>query len=31
MDEVVNPELDAGHPDKVPVEVDVEIVESWGG
>ncbi len=31
MDEVLNPGLDADHPDRVPVEVDVEVVESWGG
>ncbi len=31
IDEVLNPGLDAAHPDRVPVEVDVEVVESWGG
>jgi DNA polymerase I-like protein with 3'-5' exonuclease and polymerase domains len=31
MDEVVNPGLDSDHPERVPVEVDVEIAESWGG
>jgi len=31
MDEVLNPGLDANHPDRVPVEVDVEILESWSG
>jgi DNA polymerase I-like protein with 3'-5' exonuclease and polymerase domains len=30
MDEVLNSGLGADHPDRVPVEVDVEIVESWG-
>ena len=30
MDEIVNSGLDDFHPDRVPVEVDVEIVESWG-
>ena len=30
MDQVLNPDLDA-HPDRVPVEVDVEILESWSG
>ena len=31
MDEVLNPSLDANHPERVPVKVDVEIAESWGG
>ncbi len=31
MDEVLNPSVDADHPDRVPVEVEVEVVESWGG
>lgn len=31
MDEVVNCGLDANHPERVPVKVDVEILESWGG
>jgi DNA polymerase-1 len=31
MDEVLNPGVDADHADRVPVEVDVEVVESWGG
>ena len=31
MDEVLNPGVDADHPHRVPVEVDVEMVESWGG
>jgi DNA polymerase I-like protein with 3'-5' exonuclease and polymerase domains len=30
MDEVINPGPEADHPDRVPVEVDVVIVESWG-
>ncbi len=30
MDEVMNPGLDADHPDRVPVEVAIEVVESWG-
>jgi DNA polymerase-1 len=30
MDEIVNFGLDEDHPDRVPVEVDVEIIESWG-
>ena len=30
MDEIFNPGLDADHPTRVPVEVDVEVVESWG-
>jgi DNA polymerase I-like protein with 3'-5' exonuclease and polymerase domains len=30
MDEVLNPNLDVGHPERVPVEVDVEIVRIWG-
>jgi hypothetical protein len=30
MDEVLNPGLDTDHPARVPVEVDVEVVESWG-
>jgi hypothetical protein len=31
MNEVVNPGLDADHPYCVPVEVEAEIVGSWGG
>ena len=31
MDEVVNSGLDTEHPDLVPIEVDVEILKSWGG
>ena len=31
MDEIVNPGLDDFHPDRVPVEVDVEALEGWGG
>jgi len=31
MNEVVNPGLDNNHPDWVPIEVEAEIVESWGG
>jgi DNA polymerase-1 len=30
MDEILNPGLDADHPERVPVEVEVEVVESWG-
>ena len=30
MNEVLNSGLDADHPDWVPVEVDVEVVDSWG-
>jgi DNA polymerase I-like protein with 3'-5' exonuclease and polymerase domains len=30
MDEDLNLDLDADHPDWVPVEVDVEVVDSWG-
>ncbi len=31
MNEVLNPGLDANHPERVPVKVDVEIVRSWAG
>lgn len=31
MDVVLNPDLDADHPDRVPVEVEVEVARSWGG
>jgi DNA polymerase-1 len=31
MDEVLNPGLNADHHDRVPVEVEVEIAQSWGG
>jgi DNA polymerase I-like protein with 3'-5' exonuclease and polymerase domains len=31
MNEVVNPDLDDAHPDCVPIEVEAEIVGSWGG
>jgi hypothetical protein len=30
MDEVLNSGLNANHLERIPVEVDVEIVESWG-
>jgi hypothetical protein len=30
MDEILNTGLDAAHPDRVPVDVDVDIVGSWG-
>jgi DNA polymerase I-like protein with 3'-5' exonuclease and polymerase domains len=30
MNEVLNYGLDVDHPDRVPVDVDVEILESWG-
>ena len=30
MNEVVNPGLEADHPDWVPVEVEADIVGSWG-
>jgi hypothetical protein len=30
MNEVVNPGLAADPSERVPVEVDVEVVESWG-
>jgi DNA polymerase I-like protein with 3'-5' exonuclease and polymerase domains len=30
MDEVLNPGLDAAHPERVPVEVEAEIIRSWG-
>jgi DNA polymerase I-like protein with 3'-5' exonuclease and polymerase domains len=30
MGEVVNPGLYAEHPDRVPIEVDVKILKSWG-
>jgi DNA polymerase I-like protein with 3'-5' exonuclease and polymerase domains len=30
MNEVLNSGLDADHPERVPVEVDVEVVDSWG-
>jgi hypothetical protein len=30
MDEMVNPGLDAEHPDWVRIEVDAKILESWG-
>jgi hypothetical protein len=30
MNEVLNPGLDADHCDRVPVEVEAEILESWG-
>jgi hypothetical protein len=29
-DKVVNPGLDADPSERVPVEVDVEVVDSWG-
>jgi hypothetical protein len=29
--EIVNPGLTTDHPDRVPVEVDVEVIESWDG
>jgi DNA polymerase I-like protein with 3'-5' exonuclease and polymerase domains len=31
MDGGLNPDLDANHPERVPLEVDVEIVDSWRG
>jgi DNA polymerase I-like protein with 3'-5' exonuclease and polymerase domains len=31
MDEVLNTGLATEHPDRVPIEVDVEILGSWGG
>jgi len=31
MDEVLNPSVEADYPDRVPVEADVKVVESWGG
>jgi len=31
MYEIVNSGLDTDHPDRVPIEVDVEILKSWGG
>jgi DNA polymerase-1 len=31
MNEIVNPGRDDFHPDRVPVEVDVEALEGWGG
>jgi hypothetical protein len=30
MEEILNPGLDADHTNWVPVQVEVEIVESWG-
>jgi len=30
MDKVVNPGLTVDHPERVPVEVDVEPLGSWG-
>jgi hypothetical protein len=30
MDEVLNPGLGAAHSKRVPVEADVEVVDSWG-
>jgi hypothetical protein len=30
MDEVLNPNSDVGHPERVPVEVHVEVVRIWG-
>jgi hypothetical protein len=30
MDEVLNPGWDSDHPDRVPEDVEVEVVESWG-
>ena len=30
MEEVLNPGLGADHPERVPVKVDVEVVDSWG-
>ncbi len=29
-DEILKPGLDAGHADRVPLEVEVEIGEGWG-
>jgi DNA polymerase-1 len=31
MDEILNPGLAADHTERVPVEVDVKTVGSWGG
>jgi DNA polymerase I-like protein with 3'-5' exonuclease and polymerase domains len=31
MHEIVNSGLDTNHPDRVPIEVDVNILKSWGG
>jgi DNA polymerase-1 len=31
MYEIVNSGLDTDHPDRVPIEVDVNILKSWGG
>ena len=31
MNEVLNSSIDANHPERVPVKVDVEIVRSWAG
>lgn len=31
MDEVLHPGVGADRADQVPVEVDIEVVESWGG
>lgn len=31
MYKVLNPSLEADHPERVPVEVEVKVVESWGG
>ncbi len=31
MDEVVNPKLDAAHHERVPVEVEIEMIGGWGG
>jgi hypothetical protein len=30
MQEVLNSGLDAVHPERVPVDADVEVVDSWG-
>ena len=30
MEEVLNPGLDTDHPERVPVKVDVDVVDSWG-
>jgi hypothetical protein len=30
IDEVLNPGLDADRPERVPIQVDVENLQSWG-
>jgi hypothetical protein len=31
MDQILHPDLDADHPERVRVEVDAKIVGTWGG